>query len=278
MALRNEPGCDGSSRSVFMSWARLLLGAEPWRNWATIYAELGWQFSGSGRAVIDIACRRAYLWSLPVGDLYREVFVLGHSVQGLTWAKGSLKLLVDWGIVDWPHWHGSSRESYKTHVKALVAARCSTSWVDTVSKHLLPVPYLSTRISVAADLKLGLQLELPWFSLLLQRSMARLRAGLLCFGHVEGLRSSAKRRNCIFCNVVCLSINFHVLCKCDRWEELRRKVWDQAGLCPVSLEEQVTQLFRMGPGDPGNGAVLALAGSLDRECNRFWAGAAAEYE
>jgi len=262
---------------VYVSWAGVLLGADAWRNWATVFAELGWQLSGAGRAVLDIACHRAYLWSLPVGDLYREVFVLGHEIQGLTWAKRSLKLLDDWGIEDWQRSQRSSREEYKTHVRSLVAARCHISWADAASRHLLPVPYLCTRVQVAADLKLGLQLELPWFSLVLQRSMARLRAGLLSFGHVEGRRSSARRRNCIFCNVMCLSINFHVMCTCSHWDMLRRMVWDQAGPCPTSLEEQVTRLFRMGPGDAGYAEILALAGSLDRECSRFWAGELADH-
>ena len=60
------------------------------------------------------------------------------------------------------------------------------------------------------------------------------------------------------------------------WLAPERMVWDQAGPCPTSLEEQVARLFRMGPGDAGYAEILALAGSLDRECSRFWAGEMAD--
>ena len=198
---------------------------------------------------------------------------MSHTAPGSTWAKKSLAILDCWGILDSPKWPGDSADGYKGYVKAVVIAKCNYEWNDAISSHVLPVPYLTCRPRVSTDLRLGLDLELSWCSLRLQRSFSRLRAGLLCFSHSHGNHTTARRSMCIFCNEVCLSINFYVLCRCSRWDHLISIVWSYvASPRPVSLESQVTIILRSGPGDAAYCAVLALAGSLDQETARFWGG------
>ena len=152
-------------------------------------------------------------------------------------------------------------------------AKCSNEWNDAISSHVLPVQCLTCRPRVSTDLRLGLDLELSWCSLGLQTSFSRLRAGLLCCSHSHCNHTTAVRSMCIFCSEVCLSINFHVLCRCSRWDHLISLVWSYvASPRPVSQESQVTIILRSGPGDAAYCAVLALAGSLDQETARFLGG------
>ena len=87
---------------LYESWAKVLLGGDQWQSGALASAELGWRLSGSGRAIVDIAMRRASLWSLPGGDLYHDVFVSAHDIAGNSWAQRSLHLLREWGLEDLP--------------------------------------------------------------------------------------------------------------------------------------------------------------------------------
>ena len=103
---------------LYRAWGRELLAADAWNNWATVFSEVGWHASGSGRAVQDIASKRAYFFRLDSNDLYRNLFLHALTVKGYTWAKNSSSLLRAWDILDWPEWasEGSSRESYMLYV------------------------------------------------------------------------------------------------------------------------------------------------------------------
>ena len=50
--------------STYEKWSLALLGSQPWRSSAVAAGELGWVLSGSAQGVLDVAKRRASLWSL----------------------------------------------------------------------------------------------------------------------------------------------------------------------------------------------------------------------
>ena len=234
------PGAAEVLDDLYTSWARSLMGAAPWRNWATCVNEFGWQLTGQGRGIVDVAMRRFYLWTLPDGDIYKRVFLRSAECIGDTWAKRSLALLEAWGVVDWPCWASPSRSkgTYKLYVKGVLQASCRGTIGAFAAHHTLPVSYVAIRNGPCTDLADGLAKGLPWYSLLLQRSLGRLRAGILEFAHLNGSRSNASRRRCIFCEELTLSVNFHVLCVCGVWAEMRAAIWSahqmpRAPLCPA---------------------------------------------
>eukprot|EP00973_Karenia_brevis_P083646 11604891-Karenia_brevis.AAC.1 len=65
--------------TAYECWACSLLGAQQWRNGAVAASELGWVLSGSGRAMLAVALRRARAWQLPQEDLYGHVFLLASA-------------------------------------------------------------------------------------------------------------------------------------------------------------------------------------------------------
>ena len=50
---------------AYARWPRDFIGSSAWRSGAVTTAELGWTLSGYERALLDVATRRARLWSLP---------------------------------------------------------------------------------------------------------------------------------------------------------------------------------------------------------------------
>ena len=269
-------GAESRLDSVYVAWARTLLGAPAWTNWATIVSEVGWNKSGAGRSVVDVAMKRCSLHLLETSDLYREAFVLGHRVAGDTWSKLSLQMLGRWGVLDWPEWSqaGSTRAGYKLYVKEVIIQRCLALRQAEAQRHVIPIPYDWFGRHVNEDLKAGMARGLPWHSLVLQRSHCRLRAGLIRFGHLLGHCSSAKRQRCIFCDTPCLSRRFHVIGRCEKWADIRAMFWTFHGQVPDSLAEQVLAVLGSRPGHPSYGVALAWAGSLDRDAARFWNGEA----
>ena len=82
-------------------WARLLLGADPWRNPATCMSDVGWQVSGFARVVRAIALRRASLWLRGASYWHASFFLLSPGVEG-SWGARSASLLRGWSVLDWP--------------------------------------------------------------------------------------------------------------------------------------------------------------------------------
>ena len=68
-------------------------------------------------------------------------------------------------------------------------------------------------------------------------------------------------------------MKFHVLCVCGVWAEMRAAIWN-AHLMPRphSCAEKVTSILSSRPSDSEYGAVLAVAGLLDRGLSRYWGG------
>ena len=66
---------------------------------------------------------------------------------------------------------------------------------------------------------------------------------------------------------------FHILCVFGVWAEVRAAIWNAHQMPrPHSYAEQVTSILSSRPGDSEYGAVLALAGLLDRGSGRYWGG------
>ena len=257
---------------LYRSWGRALLGANMWRNWATVFGELGWELSGSGRAVIDVAMQRARLWSLAQGDLYKDVFVQAHAWPGSTWAKGSLALLSAWNIMDWPS-YGTDRglSKYKAYVHSVVKQHCLEQWRLQAANHVIPFCYVDARATPSLELRPAIISLLPWCGLLQQRSLCRLRAGLLRLGHVRLARSSARRQTCIFCGTLTASLNLHVMTRCNTWAEPRKLCWDKLGQPPPSsLASQTLALFSLRPGEAGYSEFLRWAAEIDEGAKCFW--------
>ena len=153
-----------------------------------------------------------------------------------------------------------------------MSSRCRHEWKASASAHVLPVKYLDVRPNMSTDLADAFPAQLQWHSMMLQRSLCRLRAGLLDCGHMDRRRSAASRRRCIFCDAATLSINYHVLCKCSAWADLRHQIWQKSQEeVPALMYDQVIHILGASPDDGHYCAVLALAGSLDREEDKFWA-------
>ena len=96
--LATAPGALDRYDTAYNSWACALLHSPPWRSAAIAHMELGCGLCGRHRARLDIAGRRARLWTLPQGDIYGEIFIQSHAVQ-LSWARRSLALF---DIPDYP--------------------------------------------------------------------------------------------------------------------------------------------------------------------------------
>ena len=78
--------------------------------------------------------------------------------------------------------------------------------------------------------------------------------------HVEGAYS-----------IPTLSVNSHVICKCEVWRDIRQFVSQSSQIfVPETMDEQVVHILsaalELGP----YGAGLALAGSLDRDTDKLW--------
>ena len=113
---------------VYNSWARVLIGADRWRNSAVASGELGWSLSGAGIAVVDVAMQRARLWSLDDSDLYKQVFVNSHKFA-VSWASASQSVVESWSIPDLPQVTGrSGLDGYKAMVRESESASCIAEW------------------------------------------------------------------------------------------------------------------------------------------------------
>ena len=201
------PEAGASLDTLYEFWARSLMCAGRCRNWATCFVELGWSFTGMGRGV---AMCNAFFWSLPDDGMYQRVFLLSCACAGRTWTKQSHALLAKWGLEDWLVRQVPTRtkDLCKQYVKSVVGAACGARMAAAARTHSIPVSHAELR----SDPCHSQHVDLPWCSLMLQQSLGRIRAGLAEFAHLDGRRSTARRRRCIFSNMPTPSIHNHVLC------------------------------------------------------------------
>ena len=246
---------------AYQKWARALMGANQWRNWAICFGELGWLMTGAARVVRDIAFRRKYFWCQQSTTLAGKVFASAQSLPGDTWANCSLKLLTFWGIQDWPEWCESSAErtGYASHVCEALEARCLHLWQQEACKHSRPLP-LAAPLS---DPRLLFRGQFGWKVLLGHRSLARLRSGFICCGHVNGSSSQAQEQQCILCNKWTRSPLFHVLLYCPAYNDKRTELG-------LMLDVNSAAFVRVDPSHDAYGAVATWALDIERIARSFW--------
>eukprot|EP00439_Symbiodinium_sp_Y106_P002533 s7062_g1.t1 len=182
------------------TWAKTLLGAEPWRSSAVALADFGWHMTGSAQCVLDVACRRARLWQAAESNLAGSMFTACHHVNN-TWKTRSKRLLLEWGLLDWPIWCASmpamsvSLEAYASYCKLHLTVLCQSKLLSDPACHTVPVWYSSLPESPSI-----LAQQLPWEALHAVLYLIKFRAGYLKLGHVEGESSQANVQYCIACD------------------------------------------------------------------------------
>ena len=73
------PGAEEKLDARYNEWGLAFLGAPVWRNAAVAGVELGWALSGAGRAIVDVAMKRAAFWATGESDIYGAVFRRAHN-------------------------------------------------------------------------------------------------------------------------------------------------------------------------------------------------------
>ena len=193
-------------------WARMLLGADWWRNGAVCRSELGWSLSGFARAVRCVALRRARMWHLPANDWYLSFFAF-NAAKSLGWAHASKCLLQVWHVPDWPEvWHVvPTYDGYKELITKKLQHNGAGSWAQEADKHSAQVPYRTFQRAPSDALSSIASLDLTWAQQLRVRSWCRLRAGLICLRNLHGRQSMARHQKGIFCGLCVRNATKHVL-------------------------------------------------------------------
>jgi hypothetical protein len=228
---------------------------------------LGWSLCGSARAILQVATRRAYFWSVAGSSLAGHVFVYAHDWPGATWAKCSLALLGQWGILDWPLWITSSQSSlsaYSRYVKHALEEKCVIAWRTEAAKHVYPFSYLALSDQPQPGILDACRLQLPWPTLVGHRELSRLRCGLLRLGHVARKRSQASVQYCIFCNRRFRNVYKHVVCDCPV-QAASRLLIQKAGVdCSTCV------FLAIAPSSSAFGSVVGFAVAVGSGERSFW--------
>ena len=263
-----SPGGDEMLNNVWHNALRALVGAPPWTSGSALRWELGIPFSGAAKAIAQVALRRAYLWSLPIDDLYRRAFIVAQGFES-SWASKSRRKLEDWGVPDFPS-AGLPLSKYKVFVNRRLLDYCCAELVSALTPRRCSIPFGTAypKRELPAHLQDALRYPLGWQCLVGTRSLCRLRLGLLPLAHRRGRHSDAKQRSCILCNALITSPVAHTLIVCPALDELRAplmqlQVWGE-------LDDRLTRLFSLSPGDEGFSELVSLAQGLDAAVVTFW--------
>jgi hypothetical protein len=120
-------------------------------------------------------------------------------------------------------------------------------------------------------LRAALCAKLPFTSLIHQRSICRLRAGLHNLGHNDGHRSSASCRACIFCNTQSRALFWHAFFDCPAFARERLTVPTSSVSSFEERDAWLEKLLSTGPDVQHFAAVARLAHAIEvAECT-FWA-------
>ncbi len=184
----------------YEGWARLFLGADPWRNAATCMSKVGWKLSGFARVVRAVALRRASLWLAGTSDWHASFFFTCGTLTG-SWSSCSASLLRQWSVADWPEWQGVPKtyQKYKCYVNDVLAHACFPSWQARVQLHRSYIPYGCFDPAPGLVVERCRREHLPHDVNMQLRSWLRLRCGLLVLSHREGRRSAARYQSCTGC-------------------------------------------------------------------------------
>ena len=269
------PQCQEFLESSSQRWARTLLGSPPWRSHAAAYAELGWTMSGAALAIRDAARKRAKLWRLPPADTIRQAFPQAHSTSTCTWASVSLVLLSHWGVPDWPDAADScqSLQSYFDLVDKILRARSLEQWLSDVRPHVAPVDYRLVMSVPCTHLRDAWKFGHPWEVLVGQRSLSRLRAGLLRLGHRGGRKSSARVQHCIGCDGEIENLVWHMIFECEAvGTDARRELSEalQDSVISLSALDALSSLLSLSIDHAAFPALVSLSTRIERTSEHFW--------
>jgi len=215
----------------FDCWARALLGAPMWKHAAPLHCELGWQLSGYDHCVLAAALRDAKLRELADGDLCGDVYKMGLLLNvPSTWSRRASLCLRDRGVPAWLLDTTCTRtlDSYKTEIKKLLASTTLAARRSDLVRHGGSVPYGVFATDALSSVRLSGKLTLSWRQRLQMRNWSRFRTGVVVLAAKNGVRSTAKFQNCVFCNALvrnpmvmfCRSVSFGTCAGRHVWPEL----------------------------------------------------------
>ena len=268
-------GCCPAAQSLldelFESWARLFIGAEPWRNSAVARSELGWHLTGFARAVGCMAMRRARLWLKGADDWYASFFMRNNAL-GIGWSGTSLSLMRQWGVEDWPAVADScgTYSAYHKYVSASLTGACGLLLIRGLANHSAQVPYCSFQDGPSHVLLQTRGLNLPWVTQLQLRGWIRLRAGLACLRALGGRRSNAKFQRCIFCNRGVRNGTVHAVGCCSEWDIPRGAFTVAVGAGSNTPDKICGLALSTVPGAAGFVEAVALCHGIDRGATQYW--------
>lgn len=253
-------------------WAKLLLGADFWRNPGTCSSELGWTFSGFGRVVVSVAMRRATICCALESDWHASFFSLASDEDG-SWATRSSCLLAKWGILDWSAWSCSPKTltRYRSYVRTAVAQASISDWQTTVRRHRSSIPYYEFEASPGLALPRLLSVELSSSSHFKVRSWCRLRCVLLRLAHTRGKFSEVRYQDCIWCGCSTRKPLVHCLSLCSHWCRFRASLERSLGL--QACDGHHTFSIRCLRSDIGVQALRTMvewAADIDSGEHAFW--------
>ena len=261
------PGASRVLDVLLQEWARALLGAEPWRNPAVAMSELGWVLSGSSRALLSMAMRRARLLLPDTGFLYKDVSVLSAALHcPLSWLARSAVILQEANVPCTLDKAGVSVSvsAYASSAKAALVSRDSSWFSETLDKHGATVPYTVFQQGTSQHVHGAKLCGASWAVQLCIRSWCRFRAGLVVLAQKDGKASTAKFQDCIFCGDVVRNAVVHCLSRCRRWSGRRDEIVVVAALPDtLSKDELARAILACVPGDAAFELVVAWFDQID---------------
>ncbi len=259
--------CDSYNR-----WARILLGAEWYRNAGTCSSEMGWSISGYHRVVLTVAVFRAKLCLTSCDDWHRSFHTLAAQLQ-CGWSAQSLSVLRAHGVMDWPTWAGagSTLEEYRAYVVGVLREAFILHWRPCVEKHSMHPPYSAFEESPGVVLSFCKALQLDAVSEMSLRHWCRLRCGLPLLSHIGGRESGARYQNYIFCEQSTRKPVIHGVAICPHWTMQRQAFSAAVGMSPGDSHINFTQRWLSRIGDKATLAiVLKWAALIDQSAYNFW--------
>lgn len=264
-------GAQARLNELFESWARSLLGADPWRNGGVARSELGWHLCGFARAVRCVALRRARLWSRGASDWYGTFFAHAGTLE-VGWAHSSAALLQKWGVADWPEVASicPTYKSYQHYVSSVLLGSCSIELLASLRTHQAQVPYTTFQDSPSHVISEVRSLGFSWDVQIRLRGWFRLRAGLPCLRALHGRRSNARHQVCIFCGTGVRNATVHAIGLCRVWGELRNIFLAALAGSPSSPDEICKSALGINARAAGFQEAVDLCYGIDRGASEFW--------
>ena len=266
-----QPGAEVRFNEIYESWARLLLGASPWRNGAVATGEVGWYITGYARVVRDAALRLARIQMSP-DDLYHRVFNLATD-HGCGWTLLCKEQIAGWNVHDWSSWSAVHPccGDYSRYLQIRLAGQCLPEWRRDADKHTAQVPYLQIQCVPGAAIRdFGGQVW-SWQVATALRGWCRMRAGLITLRHLNGKLSRARYQACVLCGAYARNGTRHVIGKCHIMAARRNSFLLLSTLPLDASADAITGLvLRCSPRHASFMHAVLMCGEIDAAVARFW--------